>query len=354
MLNDPELTEASRRTLETLRRLQMRTGQVATVHYLDRNVTYWGGVDSTLWYVIACWHYHRATGDQGFLKDFWHSVREALRWATYQDNLNCSLVVSQEAGDWMDASLQRSGLVFYNNCLYYEAARRAAELASEVGEEPLVDAEDVKERINAVFWPTKRVCEDVLPLRWAHGAYEEAVNPKRRHYLNYISFERYDGRCDVLAHLLAILWGVADEEKTRRIVQYLIEKEVSTPYPAKSLNPPIFVPDYTWKPQMDLYRPRNWQNLPFCYHNAGVWPFIGGFYVIALLKTGRRGLAEDELGKLAEACRRGRAPWEFNEWLHGKTGEPMGARLQSWSAAGYIMAYKAVVEGQTPLGIELS
>lgn len=41
-----------------------------------------------------------------------------------------------------------------------------------------------------------------------------------------------------------------------------------------------------------------------------------------------------------------KSEWEFNEWLHGKTGKPMGARFQSWSAAGYIIAYKAVKEGK--------
>jgi len=351
MLGDEELTATCRRTLETLRQFQSKIGQVATVHYLDKPMTYWGGVDSTLWYIIACWHYYEATKDNGFLKQFWPSIREAMRWALYQDNMNCNLVVSLEAGDWMDASLQRTGLVFYNNCLFYEAARRASQLAKESGEEPLIDAEDVKERVNIVFWPVKGYKEELLPLRWAQGAYEEAVNPKRRHYLNYISFERYDGRCDVLAQVLAVIWEIADEDKTRRIIDYLVEEEVSTPYPAKALNPPIFVPDYTWKPQMDLYRPRNWQNLPFCYHNAGVWPYVGGFYILALLIAGRRDLAEAELERLALANKRGKVDWEFNEWLHGKTGEPMGARLQSWSAAGYIMAHKAVKDGEALRGM---
>ena len=43
--------------------------------------------------------------------------------------------------------------------------------------------------------------------------------------------------------------------------------------------------------------------------------------------------------KLAEANRLGRErEWEFNEWLHGATGRPMGKAYQAWSAAAYLRA----------------
>ena len=30
--------------------------------------------------------------------------------------------------------------------------------------------------------------------------------------------------------------------------------------------------------------------------------------------------------------------WEFNEWVHGATGRPMGKAYQAWSAASFIRA----------------
>jgi glycogen debranching enzyme len=79
-------------------------------------------------------------------------------------------------------------------------------------------------------------------------------------------------------------------------------------------------------------------NLPDHYHNGGVWPFIGGFYVAALVKRGRFDEAAEALEKLAKLNRRG----EFNEWHHGATGEPMGVRDQAWSAGMYIYARECV------------
>jgi hypothetical protein len=37
--------------------------------------------------------------------------------------------------------------------------------------------------------------------------------------------------------------------------------------------------------------------------------------------------------------------WEFNEWLHGQSGRPMGFAGQSWSAAMYLFACDAVEQG---------
>jgi hypothetical protein len=41
--------------------------------------------------------------------------------------------------------------------------------------------------------------------------------------------------------------------------------------------------------------------------------------------------------------------WEFNEWLHGETGHPMGYAFQAWSASMYIYAHHAVATGEVPL-----
>ncbi|MDI6807062.1 MAG: hypothetical protein QMD14_04635 [Candidatus Aenigmarchaeota archaeon] len=63
--------------------------------------------------------------------------------------------------------------------------------------------------------------------------------------------------------------------------------------------------------------------------------------------VGQKEMVKEELEKLAQANKIGKeSDWEFNEWLHGKTGKPMGARFQSWSVAGYIIAYESVKEGK--------
>ena len=60
--------------------------------------------------------------------------------------------------------------------------------------------------------------------------------------------------------------------------------------------------------------------------------------------------AEEMLHALAAANRLGvREEWEFNEWLHGETGQPMGYAYQGWSAGMYLYAYHAIATGETPL-----
>ena len=79
-------------------------------------------------------------------------------------------------------------------------------------------------------------------------------------------------------------------------------------------------------------------NTPHHYHNGGIWPFIGGFYVTALVHDGRKVEATAALERLAQLNEAG----GFNEWHHGATVEPMGDRDQAWSGAMYIHAWHAV------------
>ena len=83
-------------------------------------------------------------------------------------------------------------------------------------------------------------------------------------------------------------------------------------------------------------------NVPHHYHNGGVWPFLGGFYVAALVKASRTEAASHALQQLAELNRSG----HFNEWHHGESGAPMGAEDQAWSAGMYLFACECVRRGE--------
>jgi glycogen debranching enzyme len=120
---------------------------------------------------------------------------------------------------------------------------------------------------------------------------------------------------------------------------------VNAPYPIKCLYPPVHSGANDWKD----YFITNFLNLPDHYHNGGIWPFIGGLWVRFLARLGRTELAHRELTALAESCRLGvYAEWEFNEWLHGLTGRPMGKAHQAWTAASYVAAYQALRHDAIP------
>jgi glycogen debranching enzyme len=112
------------------------------------------------------------------------------------------------------------------------------------------------------------------------------------------------------------------------------------------LHPIIYPGNKDWR---EYYRNNN-LNLPEQYHNGGIWPFVGGFYIAALVKAGRMEEASRLLEKRAEVNRLDiENGWEFNEWYHGRTGKPMGYPHQAWSSDMYIFAYHMVRNREAPM-----
>jgi glycogen debranching enzyme len=349
LTGDSELMTTAKRTLITLKERQTPLGQLPNVVYLDSARVNYYAVDATAWWIIAVDCVWRMTRDAKFLASFQTAVEKAIVWLQYQTIDQSDLIISPPAADWMDSSVQRWGKVLYNNILYYKALLCANEVVGDTFREKPVVVEKIMAWINLLFWPTELVKEWISG--WGSEFYEDAIDPNREHYLNYLSFESYDTSCDVTANCLAIIWDIADKKKRDKILNYFKDRQLSESFPIRVLNPPIFQPVLSWNPKIDLYRPPAVRNLPYCYHNAGIWPWVGGLYVATLVKAGKHSLAEKELNRLAEANRLGmEGEWEFNEWLHGKTGKPMGDCYQSWNAASYIIAYKAVTEGIFPWG----
>ncbi len=349
---------AFRQSLDTLQTHQSRRGLIPlNVHTITGEVSTEnaGAVDANLWYILGQFAYYELTGDRAYLQESWPSIRNALIWLCYQDMNECGLLEVPEAGDWMDLLAVRYN-VLYDNVLYYAALRAANTLAEIVGDEELMldhTAEDVHERLNLLMWiercsvpehwaeQLKRLKE--MRLEWYMLYYNVGVISSRPFYLPYVAFREFGDYCDVLGNLLAILCGVANQERSECILRYLYQIGAGVPFPSVAIYPPIYPGQPEWR---EYYRSRN-LNLPNQYHNGGIWPFIGGFHVAALVRIGWQDEAHNLLQDLAQANRLGvREPWEFNEWLHGQTGNPMGYPYQAWSAGMFLYAYHAVETGE--------
>ena len=114
--------------------------------------------------------------------------------------------------------------------------------------------------------------------------------------------------------------------------------------------PPNFFPftnpdDPDWHDRYALY------NNPGDYHNGGVWPFVCGFYIAALVAAKKFKLAEEKLIELTQCIKLSHSEdlkFGFNEWIKAQDGKPMGQDWQTWSAAMYLYAAKCVEEKSTP------
>jgi hypothetical protein len=161
-------------------------------------------------------------------------------------------------------------------------------------------------------------------------------------YLSFVNFSFCGEEGDVFGNVLAVLLGLANARASRRTLDALTRSRVHDPYPVRAVTRPIKRASVLWRPYMARHR----QNLVWQYHNGGIWPMVGGFWVAALVTSGRKQQAAEELVKLARAC--AVKNWAFTEWLHGKTLTPRGMPGQSWNAAAYLMAERAVAEGVDP------
>jgi hypothetical protein len=222
--------------------------------------------------------------------------------------------------------------------------------------QPEVDAAGIHERLNLLMWidrcwVAEHFAEHLeklkgIRLEWYMLYHNIGTISSRPFYLPWVAFREYGDWCDRLGNLLAILTGVADGHRTQHILSYMHRVGIDAPYPSKAIHPPIYPSGHEWR---EYYRSRN-LNLPHQYHNGGIWPFIGGFHVAALVRHKWQSTAKQMLLSLAESNLRGLEDgYEFNEWLHGETGHPMGFGKQAWSAALYLYADHAVQTGKLPL-----
>jgi glycogen debranching enzyme len=366
LCGDPDLQATFRAALDTLGSHQSPHGLIPlnvdpqTDEVSTENA---GAVDANLWYILGHYYHYLRSGDLTYLRANWPRLQQALTWLRFQDMNECGLLEVPEAGDWMDLMAVRYN-VLYDNVLYGAALWAAAHLAPLCGSDPghyPCTAAGVWERLNLLLWVDRcwipaHFAEHLerlkkMRLEWYMLYHNVGTISSRPFYLPYVAFREYGDYCDTLGNLLAVLCGLADEHRTDHILRYLHQVGANRPFPTKAIYPPIYPGSPDWR---EYYRSRN-LNLPHQYHNGGIWPFIGGFHIAALVKLGWWQEAEEMLHALAEANRLGvREEWEFNEWLHGETGQPMGYAYQGWSAGMYLYAYHAVATGKTPLFDALS
>lgn len=360
---DADLIAAGRASLETMSAHQSARGLIQlnvnpdTGYISTENA---GAIDGNLWYLLGHYLHYHLTQDVAFVESHWTTISQALTWLEYQDMNECGLLEIPEAGNWMDLIAVRYN-VLYDNVLYYAAVLAYQQLGQAISPQvvahtPATAAADIHERINLLMWVDRCwVAEHfaehleqlkAIRLEWFMLYHNLGSISSRPFYMPWVAFREYGDWCDSLGNLLAILTGVADGHRTEHILRYMQQVGMAEPYPTKAIYPPIYPGESNWR---EYYRSRN-LNMPHQYHNGGIWPMIGGFHVAALVRHNWIDEAHKQLVSLAEANHKGtNHSWEFNEWVHGRTGHPMGYAQQAWSAAMFLYADHAVHHHKLPL-----
>lgn len=333
-VQDDQVQAALRASIALLRSKQSATGAIPNnVDCATQRPNFRAYADAGLWWIIG----------SSLLAPDEQAISAILRWYECQDVDQSGLISMQESADWQDLFCTR-GKGLYLNCLYVLALRAAGQHQR---------ARTVAEKVNQFFWYEG----DSNMLRHVSHTFstesreqQDSLGRKRwlpvkrqliseRYYLPYLGFRAVGEWFDALGNLLAIFSGVADESRTATILDFM-ERHRMAEAPMRSLTPVVRPGDSDWR---DYY---GMLNVPHHYHNGGVWPFIGGFYVAALVKAGRLEAARRALDKLTTLNRRG----EFNEWHHGETFQPMGVTGQAWSAGMFLFARECVSRSEVPEG----
>lgn len=346
-LDDPDIRAAQRATLETLLSASSPNGQIpANVRIADGQPDFAGvgnicSIDSGLWIIIAFYNFVAKTGDLEFLRRHAARLQRSMDWLSAHDSNNDALLEIPEAGDWTDL-FGRSYNVLYDEVLWYRANVCYGRLCEFHGDfEKAADylrwSQRIRARVIDVFWPTTTVpAGGPQPYRFADRQFTLGDS---QYLIAEVTPFSFNWRCDVLGNILAYLVSLLDVDRARTAFRFMWGVGVNNPWPVANLYPVVQAGDPDWK----AYYTVNLLNLPHHYHNGGVWPFIGGMWVRFIHRLGFHEVACAELVKLARLNQLGRdQEWEFNEWVHGQTGRPMGKAFQAWSAASFIRACQEV------------
>lgn len=345
-----KLKTAFKKSIELLARNQSKHGQIPNAvgsYNLERrsDVTF-NSIDSTLWWIIGLHIYSKTYKDKSILKKHAKHLASALTWLEYQDPNEDGLPVQQPTMDWQDAFPHKYGRVINTEALYYAVLNLTNQKKK---------AEKLKKIINGETQKYLALFDKKLgyyrPWVWKTHGPDERMKEQGSWF-------------DTTGNLLAIMTGLATPKIATSILNYIEKNKINRPYPCKAIRPPIRKGDSEYHKYFEDCEARQ----AYHYLNAGIWPFIGGFYIAALVKMKKFAKAKKELELLATANRKarsvsGRSPvaqktleakkirsendvreWGFYEWLEGRAGgiEGGSSPYQAWSAGMYLYAYNTL------------
>jgi hypothetical protein len=329
------LLKSIEKVLMVLARNQTEHGHIPSLVHEKDDI---GASDTTPLFLLALGIFRRVSGEPHFLEE---AAQKALTWMAYQSPMDRYIVSQQPTSDWRDEQWVM-GYGLYVNTLVYSYLRLFGQ------------HQQAQQLLDAMTHFT--ITADVI-----HRHVHEGLVVADKPYYALWSYKLYSSeRFDLLGNSLAILSGIASRSRAEAIIDW-VEAECLSMKQTGELAldlPPNFFPfvrpsDPDWHPRYERF------NLPGDYHNGGIWPFIAGFYVAALVAAKRYELANEKLFELTKVITKSNSDlnanldYGFNEWLKAQTGEPMGQNWQTWSAALYLYAAKCVEEKRTPFFDEI-
>ncbi|MCX6706801.1 MAG: GH116 family glycosyl hydrolase, partial [Candidatus Woesearchaeota archaeon] len=232
------------------------------------SLLYCYSVDQNSLFIISLLEYIKANKDKDFLRKNYDRIKKAIDWNFSNDQERDLLIEEGFFANWEDTVFWR-GKLLYTNVLHYWALKSFAELARIAGEKDhkryLDTAENVKKKINEQFW---------------NGQYYEKTSRKIIHYF-----------C-IDANMLAIVSGIADSKKAKKIMEYMKKCGLDKEIPLRSTYP-----------KYPLWRnsPARLVTLSTGYQNTYEWIWVSCLDILAKQKSGMK---KEAIVKFKRLCKK--------------------------------------------------
>jgi glycogen debranching enzyme len=272
--------------------------------------------DRTTW-VLAAWEIYKATGDKQWLEKAYTIIQNTLEDDAKVIGGTLTGMYRGESSflDWREQTYPKwmSNMDIYvsqnlgTNVVHYQAHIILSEMAKLLGkphEESLKKAQAIKEAVNQSLWmPEKGFYGQYL-----YGRPNLTLSP----------------RFEALGEALAVLFEVADEQKTASI----FEKSPLTAFGVTCIYPQI-------------------PGIP-PYHNNAIWPFVQAYWNLAAAKAGNEKALNHGLASIYRASGLFLTNYEN---MVAETGDFTGTEVNSdrmlWSMAGNLAMVHRVFMGMS-------
>jgi len=237
-----------------------------------------------------------------------------MHWLAEHEQGEDNLLHQRPFADWAD-SIGRSGHILYTNVLYWKATVEMEQAARKIdqndaAEQYGVRAKQLNERIHAHFW------EDELGY--------------------YVTSQRFRNLSSA-GNLLAVAWGLAAPAQANSILDKMAAFHMAKPVPTQVVNFPY--------PYRFISLENRLAGIPD-YHTSAAWLWLGAWHVIALVRLGRRGEANELFRRIADLIVRDGIVHE----VYGRDGRFLSTRWYTseapltWNAGMVVYAYHILQE----------
>ncbi len=160
---------------------------------------------------------------------------------------------------------------------------------------------------------------------------------------------RMDFRFFAFGNLLSIIFGLATEEQSQRILELYSQRweNLMGQMPVKICYPAMEGKEWLQQTGADP------KNIPWSYHNGGNWPTLLWAFMAAAIKMDREDLANTAM--MQANVRLFKDQWP--EYYDGKNGRLIGRRAnynQTWTAAAFILGHKFLSDSDALKKLSLS